>query len=239
MNRLIDELFETSRTLTREQRIIANWWDSKLFSVGRFLGYYMAELDIGLFDVYRIFLGEMMAQHDAIIVAWKEKHRHDLVRPPTIIRNLRGNRKTMAFINEEKGVGQVLGREWEPVVKIQPHSEFPSASAVLCTASLEHMELALSELVGPSGTIPPYEKMLPQIYLPHIKIDKPFPVRFETLKEAAESCGQSRLWAGVHFSPSVPAGTKLGKGLGDTAFKHVSDLVAGKIPDSCDRCGKF
>ncbi|NJR42855.1 MAG: hypothetical protein HC767_09535 [Akkermansiaceae bacterium] len=44
---------------------------------------------------------------------------------------------------------------------------------------------------------------------------------FETL------CGDSRVWAGVHFPDAVPAGQNIGREIGRRAFEFFDDHVKG------------
>lgn len=237
MEKLIDELFETSATLTASRVFLAKFWDNKFASVGFFPGFFSEALNLTLFEEAQNGLGEMIAQWSAIELAWKEKVRHDLVRPTTVIRRLRGGQDVTAYINESVGAGSVSASEWEPIIPIQPHSEYPSASAVLCTASLEHTEFFMRRKVGPNGTIPSFSLNVTSS-LAVFRVPEPVQVKFATLAEAAESCGTSRLWAGVHFSPSVGAGNALGSGVGKLAFDHVTDLISGRVPEVCARCMK-
>lgn len=237
----IQQLLKRSAKLTTKDVALAFWWENKFVSLGIIIPYYQELLQLDFLASNRLFLGEMLAQHDAILVAWKEKVRHDLVRPPTMIRRLLKGRMVRAYKGFGKGVGMVKAEEWEPVVKVQPHSEFPSASAVICKASADHLELALQEFLG-NKTIPAYENTLQPaghpLAAPNTPIDVPVKIKFNTLQEAAESCGESRLKGGVHFQASVPAGYELAEGVGEMAYQHMRDLYDGKIPKNCERCIK-
>jgi hypothetical protein len=117
------------------------------------------------------------------------------------------------------------------------HSEYPSGSAILCTASLEVTEYFLQDKAKQLGLdkVPPYYEVLPANAFPfRLPID--IPLYFPSTAAAVEVCGYSRMSAGVHFRPSVPAGFKLGKGLGKFAYDHVQDLIAGRTPKICARC---
>eukprot|EP00178_Gracilaria_changii_P016075 TRINITY_DN453_c0_g2_i1.p1 TRINITY_DN453_c0_g2~~TRINITY_DN453_c0_g2_i1.p1 ORF type:complete len:520 (-),score=58.80 TRINITY_DN453_c0_g2_i1:2177-3541(-) len=236
VNKFITDLFSLSRSITEKQLALAYWWENKFLSLGFFIPFYASQLNLSAAATSRLFLGEMIAQHDAVLLAWKEKRRHDNVRPQTMIRRLLKGKTVRAFRGIGKGVSMVSADDWEPVLRTQPHSEYPSGSAAICSASLEHLQIALSSPdINEGGSIPAFELNLPQgVFL--TPFTKNVTIRFETLKEAAESCGFSRLTAGVHFGPSVPAGSSLTAGIGEAAFKHVSDLYEGRIPEDCARC---
>jgi hypothetical protein len=74
------------------------------------------------FEAASNLLAESIAQHDAILLAWKEKTRHDLVRPPAIIRRLRAGKMVKAFVSSVEGVKDVKAEEWEPLFPVQGRS---------------------------------------------------------------------------------------------------------------------
>ena len=53
---------------------------------------------------------------------------------------------------------------------------------------------------------------------------------WETWTEFEEECGISRLWGGVHFRASIPAGRDLCRPIGDLAYEFVQDHIAGNVP---------
>ncbi|CDF40781.1 PAP2-like haloperoxidase [Chondrus crispus] len=234
MRRLLREVLKLNRDLTKEQIAQAHWWDNKFLSLGSFITFYQGVYGFNNADAAVLGLGEVMAQHDSVMLAWKEKLRHDLVRPPTMLRRLFEGKKIRAFKSLDEGVGLVRAEEWEPIVPIQPHSEYPSASALICQASLDHLHAALTNFIKVNGTIAAYETdIVPFLRSPLTENVK---VKYETLQAAALTCGKSRLYAGVHFSPSVDVGFKLGQGIGAVAQKHIQDLWEGRIPENCERC---
>lgn len=73
----------------------------------------------------RICLREAIAQYDASHLAWREKTNHDLARPKTLIYRLRANVYVRAYKISEQRAGFVEDFEWEPLIPIQPHAEYP------------------------------------------------------------------------------------------------------------------
>lgn len=239
LDRNIEAVFAASAALTPRQRFLARFWENKFLSVGAFAVVYPPQV-FGVDDAFnaaRWGLGEMLAQHDAMIAAWKEKRRWDVLRPPTAIKLRFRGRKVRAFVNKEVGVKKVLAEEWRPVITTQPHSEYPSASSSLCSASWEHARYLTEEGVRLRNLTGP-----PPLLLEFNTTTFPFDqegitsIRFDSFEDAAVSCGVSRVWAGVHFPPAVPAGLALGKGIGRKAYEFVRDLADGKIPRRCIQC---
>lgn len=178
---------------------------------------------------------DMIAQHDACIVAWREKVRHDLVRPSTILKEVLKGKNVPAFVSNEQGVQPVPVEEYRPFLAEQPHSEFPSASAVICTASLEGIQLGFDTLNGRNNSLGPFGFPAPPGIFP-FDINETVQVLFNTTQDAIKNCAMSRLWAGMHFRPSIEAGQQLGKGIGEQALKQMISLYRGKVPSGCDRC---
>ncbi|CAN8069933.1 unnamed protein product [Agarophyton chilense] len=229
---LVNRVLHASANLTPQQRFYARWWDNKLLSTGGISAFYETAAQLTPFEVAQQFLGEMLSQHDALVLTWREKRRHDLVRPSILVQILRRNQRFRAFISEEVGFGNVRAEDWRPLVSAQPHSEFPSGSAAICTAAMEHIEHYVRYKLG---------------FVPSIKIrykvgSLPFflaqdtTVAFGSPLQAASNCAQSRLWAGVHFPPAIPAGERIGRGVGRTVFEHIKLLGEGRVPNNCTRC---
>ncbi|GMH42581.1 hypothetical protein BSKO_10500 [Bryopsis sp. KO-2023] len=238
MDALVEDLFEISANLTPKQRFLAGWWDNKLASTGIFL---VLHNSTEVFDpkfFVRWGLGEMLAEYDAMIVVWKEKRRIDAVRPETIIANFYKDEEVTAYVPKEGKAKTIKAGDWEPIIPTQPHSEYPSASASLCTAFADQAELMMKEYMDATGLEkePPFA-LDTSGFGPEISKAVP-EIRFETMKEAGKSCGQSRLWAGVHFGPSVPAGEKLVEGIGKKAYDFAKKLAEGEVPENCWWCEK-
>lgn len=234
LRRLTRELITISASLSPQRRFLAGWWNNKLLSTAAISSFYEKEANLTRYEIAQQFLGEMMSQYDALIVTWKEKRRHDLARPRTILQNVRRGEKFRAFISEEVGVGTVSAEAWRPYVLEQPHSEFPSGSAALCRAALEHVETYVREKMGGEGKVPPIKITFTVEEFEFVRRDET--VSFPSPIAAAASCAESRLWAGVHFRPAVEAGANIGKGIGRTVFRHVKELGEGIVPDNCERC---
>lgn len=233
MLRQLQAFFRLSRGLTIEQRFLARWWENKRISLGSFLPFYSNRLGLSEWQETFIQLAQFIAQHDSIVVAWKEKVRINAVRPTTMIHKFFSGQLINVFISEENGAGRIPGVAYKPLLPVQSHAEFPSGSAMLCTTGLDALQTALDDVANIS--IPPYEVRFPARAFGFPHREEIF-VRFETLRRGAEICGLSRLWGGVHFPPSVDAGERLSIGIGRRAYKQVAALVAGEVPQSCSRC---
>lgn len=233
MRRQLDDFLSLSQGLTVKQRFLARWWENKRISLLSFLPFYAKKLQLSEWQETFIELAQRIAMHDSIIVAWKEKRKHNAVRPTTMIKRFFSGKTIRVFISEKDGSGKIPGEYYQPLFPVQSHPEYPSGSALLCTTALDALKQALMRTTN--GSIPPYElRAGPGMFgFPH---KKQIMVSYSSLSDAAKECGQSRLWAGVHFPPSIEEGEEVAKGIGISAYKHVAELVAGIVPQFCTRC---
>merc|ERR1719499_978318 len=116
-------------------------------------------------------------------------------------------------------------KQWTPFIRVMPHSEYPSGSMAICQAVADFTKLFLP-LDGRSTPLRinwPLEKGGAGYGLPTEDVD----AWTENLDEFAETCGQSRLWGGMHFTAAVPAAKDLVEGLGEMAFELAKVILNG------------
>lgn len=210
------------------------WWDSKIFSLGSLGVYYEYVNGVDPEHAYKSGMGETMALHEATLLAWREKVRHDYARPGTIIREIFRGEK----IQDPRTGKMIPAEQWEPLVQTMPHSEYPSGSAVLCTAFTQYVKYQVPYTLARTGK---------NFTDPGVKIDYPVgafpmpisggePIRIGSLEEAGRDCGNSRLWAGLHFYPAVEEGNRIGKLVGKKVFETWRNLEEGTVPGHCHWC---
>lgn len=174
------------------------------------------------------------AIYEATIVSWREKVRHDLVRPTSIIHHLFGNDDVYSYGGPDlAGPTTLKGGSWEPYIRVMPHAEYPSGSSCVCKA-FQRVMLALTgaddvtaALGGPLALVIPagssrYEQNKPEAEETLV---------FGSWSEIADRCGQSRLNGGMHFTNAVPAGEELCSDVGDIVAAAFQKLAAGDVPD--------
>lgn len=173
-------------------------------------------------------LGMHFAMLDAMVVAWKEKCNVDAVRPSASSLEYALGRVSVTVLNASahKTVRDV--RHWKPLLRNMPHSEFPSASACLCTAVVEHALRAADGRNNISHTV--VIKKGASALFPGILPKNNLHLRFRTLTQWKVICGRSRLWGGVHFEKAVKTSQKLCNGIGTNAHSLAQAFLNGN-PD--------
>lgn len=245
---LARSVLSTSAKLTQKQRLLAEYFDNKAkafnaegFGSVNFLG------TAGTFSIAGVFRFELLAKHfnftpdddmiyglaanivtyDATVLAWKEKVRLDAVRPTDkTMKMLFGDQKFKVFGGPGRSPVRITAGEWQPCIRTMPHSEFPSGSACFCEALVEHA-LVLTKGHNDLPYTVRIKKGSSSMYPGQVP-DRDTEIVIKKLTDWSRLCSKSRLWAGVHFPPSLSAGRKLCTGLGRKAQDVADALLEGK-----------
>ncbi|MGQ0567416.1 MAG: vanadium-dependent haloperoxidase [Gemmobacter sp.] len=178
------EVYETVKTLTPEQRLIARFWsDDPMLSPtppGHWISIAMQVLEGQAAPADRraevlALLGITMA--DAFIVCWRDKYAYDLLRPVTYIR-------------------RVIDKTWEPVLITPPFPEYPSGHSVQSAAAAA----VLTHLFGEGFA-----------FTDTTHVDEGLPARdYPDFWTAAREAGMSRLYGGIHYRAAIERGQEQG-----------------------------
>lgn len=241
-------VFAVSAKLTTRQRLLAEYFDNKVKSFnnpGKALVNFQGTK--GTFTIASVFrfellstalnwtaddnmiygLGANILAYESTILAWKEKRRIDAIRPTgQTMEMIFGDEKFEVWGGPGKKNVKIKAGEWQSYVRTMPHAEFPSASSCICEALVEH---ALITTRGRNDI--PYKIMIPKgsstIYPGQVP-NRDTEITIRKISDWSDLCGASRLWAGVHFKPSVAAGRQLCTGVGRKSQDVVDRLRQGK-----------
>lgn len=219
-----DEVLEASASLTDEQKLKAEFFDNKFDSLG--LSAVFAEPALGLSTLEWVHLDFLvnMAAHDAGITIWHWKREYDAVRPFSAIRFIYGDDDVTAWAGPGQGTATLPASEWKSYLEEADHPEYPSASSCFCAAHAQAARLYLGsdtlnyDVVRAAGS----SRIEPGI-TPVAETTLSFP----TWTDFEQQCGQSRVWAGVHFQSAVDESLKACGVFGDMAYDYVSSLIDG------------
>jgi len=223
-----DEVLAVSANLTDEQKVIAELFDDKIRSLG-FSGVFAAlSQNLSLLEFVHYDFAASLAAFDTGIVIWQEKTRWNAVRPFSAIAKLYGDDELTAWGGPFQGtVNDITGDEWSPYLQTADHPEYPSASASFCAAHAEISRMFLgSDDLNWTVPIPAGSSQVEPGLTPAAAVD----VEFETWTQFETNCGDSRIWAGVHFADSVPAGQDIGHEIAQHAYDFVQAHIDGNAP---------
>jgi hypothetical protein len=205
---MVQEVLETSRHLTDEQRAIAAFWDcnpyvmhvqghamfatKKITPGGHWMGIVAIasrNADASLMQASEAYARTAIAMADAFIGTWDEKYRSNVARPETMIN---------AYLDER----------WEPVLQTPPFPEYPSGHSVVSTAAAT----VLTQLFGS-----------PFAFVDSSEVEFGLPARtFASFDAAANEAAISRLYAGIHYRPAIDEGQVLGRNVGALVVKRIT-----------------
>jgi len=224
-----DEVLEASANLTEEQKLKAELFDNKINSLGFSAVFAALSQGLSLREFIEVDFLTNMAAHDAGIVIWQEKRRHDAVRPFSAIRYIYGDSPVTAWGGPGQGtVSDMPASEWKSYLEEADHPEYPSASACFCQAHGQAARLYLGN-DNLNWTVPVLagtSRIEPGI-TPAADTNLFFP----TWTQFVEDCGQSRVWAGVHFQDAVEQSRQLCNVFGDMAYDYLQTLIDGTAPE--------
>jgi membrane-associated phospholipid phosphatase len=182
------EVFDISRALSDEQKLIARFWSDDAMLTFTPAGHWIAivlqiaERDALPADLVASTLARLgVAQADAFIACWDTKFRYNLLRPVTYIRR-----------HIDKG--------WEPLLITPPFPEYTSGHSTQSGAA----STVLTAIFGEGFA-----------FEDETHVDEGLPVRsFASFAAAAEEAAVSRLYGGIHYRFGNEKGLEQGRAVG-------------------------
>jgi hypothetical protein len=223
-----DEVLAASAGLTDYQKMASELFDNKIASLG-FSAVFLAQSQgLSLQQFIELDYVVNMASFDTAITIWKEKRRYNAVRPFSAIEHLYGDDPVTAWGGPGRGtVTDILGSEWRPYLQTANHPEYPSGSASFCMAHATAATLYMgTDAFGWSIPVPAGSSIVEPGVTPATDIVLG---PWATWGDFADECGISRLWAGVHFSDSIPAGQAIGEVIGTDAYTFLDAHIQGTV----------
>lgn len=224
----VDEVLAISASLTDEQKMLAEIFDNKVLAFGASFQVVSRRLGLSIAENVMVDFLVMLAIHDATIPTWQEKRRWDAVRPFSAIKYVYGDEMVTAWGGPGMGTMEIPASQWRSYLQEADHPEYPSASSCVCNAQAQAMRRytgtdELNWVIDfPAGSSRIEPGMAPA---------EDLQVTIATWTEFAETCGASRVWAGVHFFPSIEASAKVCGAVGDAAYEYFVTLMDGSAPE--------
>ena len=200
----VDEVLEASANLTDEEKMMAELFDNKIVSLGySFINVAVANR-LSPADFARLDFLSMLAAVDSSIVTWQEKWCHDAVRPFSTVRHVYGDELVTAWGGPGKGTMEIPASQRRSYIPEADHTEYLSASTCGCYAHGQSLRryFGTNEL----NWAMPYPAGSSRIE-PGITPTEDIELHFATWTDFEESCGRSRVLAGVHFQAAVYSAT--------------------------------
>jgi hypothetical protein len=229
--RLVDGVIDASAALTDEQKVIAEVMDNKRWGIGHSAVHLLIRHDQngeqGIPGWAFFQLVHTLATFETTIAVWHHKIKYDAVRPISAIRYVYGRRRLTAWGGPGKGtVNDIPADQWSPYLPTGDHPEYPSGSTTVCAASAQAarayfgddtLDWKFTVKAGATRTEP---GIVPR---------KDIEVHFPTWTDFNKVCGDSRVWAGVHFQETIDRSRPFGDQFGDLANEFVQRHIKGQV----------
>ena len=240
------EVAEISAGLTPEQKVIAEYWADGPSSSTPPGHWNEFAQDISLREKYdleddvKFFFALNNALFDTGIAVWDAKYTHDFVRPQTAIRYLFADQEIPAWGGPNQGTQLIPGSEWQPyqdVTFVTPafpeytsgHSGFSFAAATVLEAFTGTDVLydgvsrgaqdfdgdGEQDLIGLWST----DQLAFEDY-----VGDPITLQWNTVWDAAEQAGHSRLLGGIHIQDGDLRGRAMGHSVALDVIERTADL---------------
>ena len=187
---------------TEEQRAAAYFWAYQSSQRGfvHLAAALMAERPLagGAWDEARAMSQLTAALADSFVMAWEEKRHFAFWRPITAI--------------NQGSPGVAADPRWEALIPTPPHPDYPSGHSADCSTGARVLEGVFGTAVAPFD-------------YPAVGAQPPASRRFDTFADAANECGDSRIWAGAHFRFASEEGLRIGTVVAAKALKSVPPLA--------------
>jgi len=221
------EVLAISAGLTDRQKLIAEHFDNKLESIG-IAPLFLCETrqpPCSLIETAMVDAANQLATIDSLAAVWYQKRLHDTIRPQSAIPFLFNDTLVSAWAGPGLGTKNIPAREWTSYLQTDYHSEHPSGSACLCTAVTEFLKLYFgSNNFGFSRTWLAGSSVIEPGVTPATETT----ITWNTLDEYRYDCGQSRLYAGVHFPKSVEVAEEFCTQFGEMAYNTFLSYLSGE-----------
>lgn len=181
----VNEVYETSRALTDDQKLIARFWSDDAMLTPTPAGHWIsivmqiADRDALPVEVIAPTLAKLgVAQADAFMSCWSTKFKYNLLRPVTYIK-------------------RHIDKTWEPLLTTPPFPEYTSGHSCQSGAA----SAVLTAIFGEDFA---FDDATHE--------DEGLPVRsFPSFNAAAEEAALSRLYGGIHYRFSNEIGLAQGR----------------------------
>lgn len=184
---------------------------------------------------------------DSSIAAWEAKRFYQFIRPISAIRHAYYGKNISAWAGSNKGTQTMLGQNWQPYQSatfvtppfpeyVSGHSTFSASAAEVLTAFSGRNSYYDGQTVLPTdddhdGQADRMGEYRAQIFSNNFEKSPTalIVLRWNTLQEAADEAGISRLYGGIHFQDGDLRAREMGKKIGNNAFTYAQSLWTGTL----------
>jgi hypothetical protein len=216
--------------LSPKDKMLIEYFDDKL-KVALSIAQTLVTAGTTFEQTLNFLVGFTSSEYDSVLLTWKEKVRHNLIRPTTWIQENLSDEVFMTWAGPMAGKQEIQGKNFEAYIRVMPHSEYVSGSACLCQSLYEFTDSWINTHLGKEDSIEielSFKKHS-SIIEPNFNPPEDISVLFDNMLNFRDACGESRLKGGMHFTASVPDGYQLCEGIGKIGNEYTKHLLGHNI----------
>lgn len=231
----VKEIISYSASLTDQQKVIAEYWADGPKSElppghWNIFAQYVSKRDGHSLDQdIKMFFSLNNAMLDSSIWAWGMKVKYDYVRPVTAVNYLMKDQLIAAWGGPGMGTKLISGSAWRPYQAINvvtpPFAEYVSGHSTFSAAGAAVLQaITQSDVFGFGVTIPAGNSNVEPGLVPA----NPLTLSWATFSDAANEASISRRYGGIHFKDGDLEARRVGKMIGEAAYKLSSYYITGR-----------
>ncbi len=232
----IAQVIAFSATLDNEGKVIAEYWADGPRTESPPGHWNQIAQDIalreghGIDEDIKLFFALNASLFDAGIATWEAKYQYDYIRPQSAIRHLYYDQDIASWGGPNEGTQIIAGQEWQPYQNVTfvtpPFPEFVSGHSTFSMAAAKTIAAIVgSDLFYDGTSLSNYDldhvdgtDLLGQYVATSLAFENweggdPVILQWDTLTEAAQEAGLSRLYGGIHMMDGNLFGLELGEQL--------------------------
>ena len=220
-----NQVLNASYELNDKKKLMAEFFNDKILSLENTLEFLIEKNKLNLQEYVFLQISVKAALFDAGIIIWKEKIKHDSIRPFSTIRYLFKNALLKAWGGPGAGsVEDIRGQEWQSYLRTPEYAEYPSASACFCSAQAK---ILVNYFKTDDLNLIVYHAKGSSKIEPNAVPSKNIILKYNTLSDFVNECGISRLNGGVNFLSAIQESQIICKLIADESYKYFQKHFYG------------
>jgi hypothetical protein len=180
----------------------------------------------GLDEDVRMFFVLGNALLDASVAVWDAKRFYDYVRPISAVRFLFGGRTIRAWAGPGLGTREIDGAQFLPYISTPPFAEYTSGHSGYSAAAAQVLRrFTGSPFFGGHQIV----KAGSSVVEPGVAPSRDVLLFWLTFDAAADQAGRSRRYGGIHFEDGDLASRRMGRAIGDRAWRKANEYFSGAL----------
>jgi hypothetical protein len=216
-----------SAGLTDAQKVQAEYWEDGPAHMCFFAEFISQRDRHTLDDDIKMFFTMMWAMEDANVSVWDAKIAYDSERPYTAVHYVYGGKPIQAWGGPGKGTVTMDGSQFQSYIVTPSFGEHSAGHGAFCAAAAYVFETTTGSNTANATFTEPAGASLIE---PGITPAQPVTLSWPTWNDVVTSCGQSRVYGGVHFQLGIDESETQGNQVATAVYQKAQAFFNGTAP---------